>query len=462
MEGSPREMETSMQDVKNAWLCTISKKSSRKAAASNLSRFVQFVQRERGSTEDEALSVIRSEEVRSLVPGFAASLSKATAAVTLSAVNSFRNSGRDNVKPLGQFEPVASEAIVRLVFPYNALALIISHTGMTATSARDIDVSELQIPPELSDWLLFTGAPSAMSAVMPSTFSQALKSVGLSVNQLRYAPTVHVDLNQLKKRVIETQRRTGRPRDPTKVRKVIKDKRISLTDEQFRRQLASSHLTTTRRPTILDLNPEIRSSADLVPPTLDDWLYNKLRIRMVQLHDQRKPEGDDTGEGESDDEALFDETAGEAEMPETAVEGESDDEAGLEMLEGEWEDEESSDSDAEDSLVDNLSFVQSQQVECDMSERDTDEGVRSGANGSGLAPLYDSMKTREPSRRIRLFRYHESESDLGSSSDSDDEMPKLPIEAFEHIRDAGMTTVRLTRAEYDDVMEKREQEKHQK
>ncbi|KAG9392770.1 hypothetical protein J8273_5911 [Carpediemonas membranifera] len=438
MEGSPREMETSMQDVKNAWLCTISKKSSRKAAANNLSRFVQFVQRERGSTEDEALSVIRSEEVRSLVPGFAASLSKATAAVTLSAVNSFRNSGRDNVKPLGQFEPVALEAIVRLVFPYNALALIISHTGMTATSARDIDVSELQIPPELADWLLFTGAPSAMSAVMPSTFSQALKSVGLSVNQLRYAPTVHVDLNQLKKRVIETQRRTGRPRDPTKVRKVIKDKRISLTDEQFRRQLASSHLTTTRRPTILDLNPEIRSSADLVPPTLDDWLYNKLRIRMVQLHDQRKPEGDDTGEGESDDEA------------------------GLEMLEGEWEDEESSDSDVEDSLVDNLSFVQSQQVECDMSERDTDEGVRSGTNGSGLAPLYDSMKTREPSRRIHLRRYHESESDLGSSSDSDDGMPKLPVEAFEHIRDAGMTTVRLTRAEYDDLMEKREQEKHQK
>ncbi|KAG9392646.1 hypothetical protein J8273_6008 [Carpediemonas membranifera] len=246
------------------------------------------------------------------------------------------------------------------------------------------------------------------------------------------------------------------------VRKVIKDKRISLTDEQFRRQLASSHLTTTRRPTILDLNPEIQSSADLVPPTLDDWLYNKLRIRMVQLHDQRKPEGDDTGEGESDDEALFDETAGEAEMPETAVEGESDDEAGLEMLEGEWEDEESSDSDAEDSLVDNLSFVQSQQVECDMSERDTDEGVRSGTNGSGLAPLYDSMKTREPSRRIRLRRYHESESDLGSSSDSDDGMPKLPVEAFEHIRDAGMTTVRLTRAEYDDLMEKREQEKHQK
>ncbi|KAG9392490.1 hypothetical protein J8273_5484 [Carpediemonas membranifera] len=134
-------------------------------------------------------------------------------------------------------------------------------------------------------------------------------------------------------------------------------------------------------------------------------------------------------------------------MPETAVEGEFDDEAGLEMLEGEWEDEESSDSDAEDSLVDNL---------------DTDEGVRSGANGSGLAPLYDAMKTRVPSRRIRLRRYHESESDLGSSSDSEDGMPKLPVEAFEHIRDAGMTTVRLTRAEYDDVMEKREQEKHQK
>ncbi|KAG9389757.1 hypothetical protein J8273_8431 [Carpediemonas membranifera] len=183
---------------------------------------------------------------------------------------------------------------------------------------------------------------------------------------------------------------------------------------------------------------------------------------MVQLHDQRNPDGVDTGEGESDDEALFDETAGEAEMPETAVEGEFDDEAGLEMLEGEWEDEESSDSDAEDSLVDNLSFLQSQQVECDMSERDTDEGVRSGANGSGLAPLYDAMKTREPSRRIRLRRYHESESDLGSSSDSEDGMPKLPVEAFEHIRDAGMTTVRLTRAEYDDVMEKREQEKHQK
>ncbi|KAG9396769.1 hypothetical protein J8273_1803 [Carpediemonas membranifera] len=453
-----------MQDVKNAWLCTISKKSSRKAAANNLSRFVQFVQRERGSTEDEALSVIRSEEVRSLVPGFAASLSKATAAVTLSAVNSFRNSGRDNVKPLGQFEPVELEAIVRLVFPYNALALIISHTGMTATSARDIDVSEraLQLPEELAAWIVFSKASSALSHVAPSTFSEALKQVGLSVNQLRYAPTVHVDLNQLKKRVIETQRRTGRPRDPTKVRKVIKDKRISLTDEQFRRQLASSHLTTTRRPTILDLNPEIRSSADLVPPMLDDWLYNKLRIRMVQLHDQRKPEGDDTGEGESDDEALFDETAGEAEMPETAVEGESDDEAGLEMLEGEWEDEESSDSDAEDSLVDNLSFVQSQQVECDMSERDTDEGVRSGANGSGLAPLYDSMKTRVPSRRIRLRRYHESESDLGSSSDSEDGMPKLPDEAFQHIRDAGMTTVRLTRAEYDDLMEKREQEKHQK
>ncbi|KAG9390617.1 hypothetical protein J8273_7975 [Carpediemonas membranifera] len=97
-----------------------------------------------------------------------------------------------------------------------------------------------------------------------------------------------------------------------------------------------------------------------------------------------------------------------------------------------------------------------------MSERDTDEGVRSGTNGSGLAPLYDSMKIREPSRRIRLRRYHESESDLGSSSDSDDGMPKLPVEAFEHIRDAGMTTVRLTRAEYDDLMEKREQEKHQK
>ncbi|KAG9389449.1 hypothetical protein J8273_8741 [Carpediemonas membranifera] len=89
-------------------------------------------------------------------------------------------------------------------------------------------------------------------------------------------------------------------------------------------------------------------------------------------------------------------------------------------------------------------------------------GVRSGANGSGLAPLYDAMKTREPSRRIRLRRYHESESDLGSSSDSEDGIQKLPIEAFEHIRDAGMTTVRLTRAEYDDVMEKREQEKHQK
>ncbi|KAG9389447.1 hypothetical protein J8273_8739 [Carpediemonas membranifera] len=71
-------------------------------------------------------------------------------------------------------------------------------------------------------------------------------------------------------------------------------------------------------------------------------------MRMVQLHEQRNPDGVDTGEGESDDEALFDETAGEAEMPETAVEGEFDDEAGLEMLEGEWEDEESSDSDAED------------------------------------------------------------------------------------------------------------------
>ncbi|KAG9393512.1 retinal rod [Carpediemonas membranifera] len=312
-----------MEAMKEAWLNKIKKKSSRKAAANNLSRFVQFVQRERGSTEDEALSVIRSEEVRSLVPGFAASLNKATAAVTLSAVNSFRNSGRDNVKLLGQFEPVASEAIVRLVFPYNALALIISHTGMTATSARDIDVSELQIPPELSDWLLFSKASSALSHVAPSTFSEAVKQVGLSVNQLRYAPPVHVDVNQLKTREIETQRRTGRPRDPIKVRKVIKDKRISLTDEQFRHQLASSHLTTTRRPTILDLNPEIRSSADLVPPTLDNWLYNRLKARMIELHDTKTKER----QSEADKEAEFGSPTRETEMPEGEREGDTDEEA---------------------------------------------------------------------------------------------------------------------------------------
>ncbi|KAG9392158.1 hypothetical protein J8273_5139 [Carpediemonas membranifera] len=325
MEGSPQEMETTMEAVKNAWLCTISKKSSRKAVANNLSRFVQFVQRERGSTEDEALSVIRSEDVRSLVPGFAASLNKATAAVTLSAVNSFRNSGRDNVKPLGQFEPVASEAIVRLVFPYNALALIISHTGMTAISARDIDISEraLQLPEELAAWIVFSKASSALSHVAPSTFSEALKQVGLSVNQLRYAPPVHVDVNQLKTREIERERRTGRPRDLTKVRKVIMDKRISLTDDQFRHQLANSHLTTLQRPTIFDLNPEITSSADLVPPMLDGWLYNRLKARMIELHDTKKKER----QSEADKEAEFGSLTRETEMPEGEREGDTDEEA---------------------------------------------------------------------------------------------------------------------------------------
>ncbi|KAG9391997.1 hypothetical protein J8273_6727 [Carpediemonas membranifera] len=445
------------EDIMKRWLKNVPTKSRtnyNKLLKDVLARICQ----ETATDIQKGIEIVRSDELVTHLRRYLAEKPLGTQKKIVSAVQSFRNFDLPHpAKPLSWKEEkeVSPASVESLPSPYGAIAILLNQTGW--------EYSYLQ--GNLPDAIDLTSCPSWMGfGTLKSGFpqasavSEALKVQGLTVRMLRFAQRIDVSTDRMQS--IGTLERRGRPQE--KPQKVIKDKRISLTDEQFRHQLASSHLTTTRRPTILDLNPEIRSSADLVPPTLDDWLYKKLRMRMVQLHDQRKPEGGDTGEGESDDEALFDETAGEAEMPETVVEGEFDETAGLEMLEGEWEDEESSDSDAEDSLVDNLSFVLSQQVECDMSERDTDEGVRSGANGSGLAPLYDSMKTRVPSRRIRLRRYHESESDLGSSSDSEDGMPKLPDEAFQHIRDAGMTTVRLTRAEYDDVMEKREQEKHQK
>ncbi|KAG9395288.1 hypothetical protein J8273_0516 [Carpediemonas membranifera] len=389
-------------DIVKLWSDRVSVKT-RSVYKKHLEDVLASICQETGAEMQKGIEIVRSDNVTTYLAHYFATKTPAMAKRIVSAVQSFRNFDLPHpAKPLSwkEEEEVSPASVESLPSPYGAIAILLNQTGW--------EYSYLQ--GNLPDAIDLTSCPSWMGfGTLKSGFpqasavSEALKVQGLTVRMLRLSQRIDVSTDRMQS--IGTLERRGRPQE--KPQKVIKDKRISLTDEQFRHQLA---------------------------------------MRMVQLHDQRKPEGGDTGEGESDDEALFDETAGEAEMPETAVEGDSDDEAG----------------DAEDSLVDNLSFVLSQQVECDMSERDTDEGVLSGANGSGLAPLYDSMKTREPSRRIRLRRYHESESDLGSSSDSEDGIPKLPIEAFEHIRDAGMTTVRLTRAEYDDLMEKREQEKHQK
>ncbi|KAG9395685.1 hypothetical protein J8273_2889 [Carpediemonas membranifera] len=106
--------------------------------------------------------------------------------------------------------------------------------------------------------------------------------------------------------------------------KVTKDKAISLTDAEFRYQLAHSHLTTVRRPTILDYDPFIEDSGDLVPLEYDDWLHNKLVARMIALHDQqaepkikstKKKTQKDNGEvaaGELSEDAALDEIFGAA------------------------------------------------------------------------------------------------------------------------------------------------------
>ncbi|KAG9390935.1 retinal rod [Carpediemonas membranifera] len=274
---------------------------------------------ETGAEMQKGIEIVRSDNVTTYLAHYFATKTPAMAKRIVSAVQSFRNFDLPHpAKPLSwkEEEEVSPASVESLPSPYGAIAILLNQTGW--------EYSYLQ--GNLPDAIDLTSCPSWMGfGTLKSGFpqasavSEALKVQGLTVRMLRFAQRIDVSTDRMQS--IGTLERRGRPQE--KPQKVIKDKRISLTDEQFRHQLASSHLTTTRRPTILDLNPEIRSSADLVPPMLDGWLYNRLKARMIELHDTKKKER----QSEADKEAEFGSLTRETEMPEGEREGDTDEEA---------------------------------------------------------------------------------------------------------------------------------------